>query len=577
MEDPCREKPLQFSNFCTPACSAGRIRGSWPIRGPPASRIGAGEGNRTLVCSLGSCRSTIELHPRRPAPRRHIGNAGLTAQSGRPRVAPPARGRPPALVICPAGLRRGETSALKRPAERPGDAPAAAAAPSVGASRMQGPRRHDHDPPPTPPRHPAGARRHPAQRVTAKPPRRCSSPRGFVYDSAEQAEATFAGTDEALPVLPLRQPDRGDAGAAAGADRGRRGLPRHRHRHGGGARRAAVPAEAPATGVVAARALFGSCHWIVSTLLPRYGIDDRIRRRRRPRPVARGAGAARRDWCCWKRPSNPMLEIVDLPAVAELAHEAGAHRGGGQRVRHAAAATAAANSAPTSSSIRARSISTARAACSAAPCSAAEMDRRDVAAVHPQHRPGAVAVQCLGAAEGPGDAGACASTPAAAAPPHSPTSWPPSRRLRRVWYPARADHPQHALAMAQMTAGGTVVTFEVAGGKAAAFRVLNALRLDRVSNNLGDSKSLATHPATTTHMRIGAEERARLGITDGVIRLSVGLEDVARPARRSGAGARRAARRRLTCARCAGQPPAMRTSDGAHGGRLRLRPRAASR
>jgi O-succinylhomoserine sulfhydrylase len=80
--------------------------------------------------------------------------------------------------------------------------------------------------------------------------------------------------------------------------------------------------------------------------------------------------------------------------------------------------------------------------------------------------------------------------------------------------------------MAQMTAGGTLVTIEVAGGKDAAFRVMNALRLIAVSNNLGDSKSMVTHPATTTHMRIGDEERARLGITDGVIRLSVGLEDV---------------------------------------------------
>jgi O-succinylhomoserine sulfhydrylase len=100
-------------------------------------------------------------------------------------------------------------------------------------------------------------------------------------------------------------------------------------------------------------------------------------------------------------------------------------------------------------------------------------------------------------------------------------------QIARVWYPTRADHPQHALARAQMSAGGTLVTFEVAGGKQAAFAVLDAMRLIRVSNNLGDSKSLVTHPATTTHLRIGADERARLGITDGVVRLSVGLEDVA--------------------------------------------------
>jgi O-succinylhomoserine sulfhydrylase len=81
--------------------------------------------------------------------------------------------------------------------------------------------------------------------------------------------------------------------------------------------------------------------------------------------------------------------------------------------------------------------------------------------------------------------------------------------------------------MRQMSSGGTLVTFEVYGGKAAAFRFLNALGLVAISNNLGDSKSLITHPATTTHMRLGVEERARLGITDGALRLSVGLEDVA--------------------------------------------------
>ena len=97
--------------------------------------------------------------------------------------------------------------------------------------------------------------------------------------------------------------------------------------------------------------------------------------------------------------------------------------------------------------------------------------------------------------------------------------------VTRVWYPTRTDHPQRDLAMKQMTAGGTVVTFEVAGGREGAFRIMNAFQLIAVSNNLGDTKSLVTHPASTTHMRIGEAERAKLGITDGVIRLSVGLED----------------------------------------------------
>ena len=89
----------------------------------------------------------------------------------------------------------------------------------------------------------------------------------------------------------------------------------------------------------------------------------------------------------------------------------------------------------------------------------------------------------------------------------------------------RADHPQQALALKQMSAGGTIVTFEVAGGKDGAFAVMNGFELISVSNNLGDSKSLATHPATSTHMRIGDQERTRLCITDVVIRVSVGLED----------------------------------------------------
>ena len=81
--------------------------------------------------------------------------------------------------------------------------------------------------------------------------------------------------------------------------------------------------------------------------------------------------------------------------------------------------------------------------------------------------------------------------------------------------------------MAQMGAGGTLVTFDLHGGKAACFRFMDAMGLIDIANNLGDSKSLATHPATTTHMRVGAEERTRLGIGDGTVRLSVGLEDVA--------------------------------------------------
>ena len=97
--------------------------------------------------------------------------------------------------------------------------------------------------------------------------------------------------------------------------------------------------------------------------------------------------------------------------------------------------------------------------------------------------------------------------------------------IGRVLYPGRKDHPQHTLAMKQMSGAGGVVTFDLKAGKWAAFETLNRLKLVDISNNLGDAKSLVTHPATTTHMRIGAEERAKLGIGDGTVRISVGLED----------------------------------------------------
>jgi O-succinylhomoserine sulfhydrylase len=99
--------------------------------------------------------------------------------------------------------------------------------------------------------------------------------------------------------------------------------------------------------------------------------------------------------------------------------------------------------------------------------------------------------------------------------------------VTRVIYPGRDDHPQRALAKRQMSAGGAVIAFEVAGGQAGAFRFMNALRLVLISNNLGDAKSIATHPTTTTHQRLGEEARLALGIAPGLVRLSVGLEDPA--------------------------------------------------
>ena len=99
--------------------------------------------------------------------------------------------------------------------------------------------------------------------------------------------------------------------------------------------------------------------------------------------------------------------------------------------------------------------------------------------------------------------------------------------IERVFYPGLPSHPQHNLAKSQMEAGGNIVAFEVKGGKAGAFRFANALQVVKISNNLGDSKSLITHPATTTHQRLTQDVREELGINEGLVRLSVGLEDSA--------------------------------------------------
>jgi O-succinylhomoserine sulfhydrylase len=346
---------------------------------------------------------------------------------------------------------------------------------------------------------------------------------GYVYDSAEQAEGTFAGTVDhyqysrfANPTLSMLE-DR--LCLIEGAEACRTTAT------GMAAVNAALLAHLKAGDrVVASRALFGSCHWIVSTLLPKFGIATEFVD---GADLAQWRAALARptQLVLLETPSNPMLELVDLRAVADLAHEAGAivvvdnvfatpllqqpltfgadvvvysctkHIDGQGRVLGGAVLGSRKwinetlqpfirNTGPAMSPFNAwvllKGLETLALRVDAA-CRGAE----------------AIAGFLAGRSE-----------------------------VTRVWYPTRGDHPQQALALKQMTAGGTVVTFEVAGGKDAAFSVMNAFGLIAVSNNLGDSKSLATHPATTTHMRIGAEERAKLGITDGVIRLSVGLEDV---------------------------------------------------
>jgi O-succinylhomoserine sulfhydrylase len=346
---------------------------------------------------------------------------------------------------------------------------------------------------------------------------------GFVYDSAEQAEDTFHGRAAHFQYSRFGNPTIGMLEARLAEIEGAEAC--RAAASGMAAVHAALLAHLKSGDrVVASRALFGACHWIVSTLLPRYGIaaefvdgaDLEQWRRALQRPA---------QFVLLETPSNPMLEIVDLRAVAALAHAAGAlvavdnvfatpllqrplelgadvviysctkHIDGGGRTLGGAVLGRRAwieetlhpflrNTGPTLSPFNAWVL--------------------------------LKGLETLALRVDAGCRNAVAIADFLAARPE----------VTRVWYPTRDDHPQAALARLQMSAGGSVVTFEIGGGKAAAFRFMNALRLIVISNNLGDAKSLITHPATTTHLKIGAEERARLGITDGVIRLSVGLEDV---------------------------------------------------
>ncbi|MDE2319505.1 MAG: O-succinylhomoserine sulfhydrylase [Rhodospirillales bacterium] len=346
---------------------------------------------------------------------------------------------------------------------------------------------------------------------------------GFAYESADMAEAVFANQVEhfqysrfANPTVTMLERKLAKIEGAEACRATATGM---------AAVHSAIMCGLKAgSRVVASRALFGSCHWIVSTLLPQYGMET----------VFVDGG----DMAAWKAalsqptavvllesPSNPMLDIVDLRAVSALAHAAGAivvvdnvfatpllqkplelgadvvvysttkHMDGQGRVLGGAVLGSKQwiedvfqpffrNTGPSLSPFNAWVI------------------LKGLETLHLRVK---------------------AQSESAEAIAQFLDAQP---KIKRALYPTLASFAQRELAMSQMSGGGTLVTFELKGGKDEAFRMLNALRIVTVSNNLGDTKSLATHPATTTHMKIGPEERGRLGITDGTIRLSVGLEDV---------------------------------------------------
>jgi O-succinylhomoserine sulfhydrylase len=346
---------------------------------------------------------------------------------------------------------------------------------------------------------------------------------GYVYDSAEQAEARFKGDEEGYVYSRYANPTVAmfetrmclleGAEAARGTATGM----------------AAVAASLlshlkAGDHVVSARALFGSCRYIVEDLLPRYGIATTLIDGRDLKAWERAMQRNTRA-VFFETPTNPTLELVDIEAVAKIAHASGALA----VVDNVFATPLLQRPMPLGADIVVYSATKhidGQGRCLGGVVLGSKdfiEDKVHTFLKHtgPSMSPFNAWVMLKGLETLPLRVERHDASAAAIA-----DFLEERREVARVFYPGRADHPQRKIAKRQMTGGGPMVAFEVKGGKREAFKVMNALRLIKISNNLGDAKSLATHPATTTHQRLTPEQRAELGIYDNSLRLSIGLEDV---------------------------------------------------
>ncbi|HXX07091.1 MAG TPA: O-succinylhomoserine sulfhydrylase [Pseudolabrys sp.] len=274
--------------------------------------------------------------------------------------------------------------------------------------------------------------------------------------------------------------------------------------------------------VVAAKALFGGCRWVVEEWLPRFGVTSTL---------VNGT-----DLNAWKKavqkntkvfflesPTNPTLEVIDIAAVADIAHDAGA-----RLIVDNVFATPLYQSPFTLGAdvvvySATKHIDGQGRVLGGVILGSEKLILDNYQQVLRQTGPSlspfnawvllkALETMPVRVQRQTDNAGAVANALAG------------HKKIARLIYPGRADHPQADLVRKQMRAGSTLCSFEVKGGKEGAFRFLNALKLIGITNNLGDAKSLVTHPTTTTHQRLTPEQRAELGIADGLIRFSAGLE-----------------------------------------------------
>jgi len=347
---------------------------------------------------------------------------------------------------------------------------------------------------------------------------------GYVYEDAEQAEARFKNRDPGYiysrygnPTVIMFEESMALLEGAPAARAVASGM---------AAVNAALMCQVRAGDrVVASRALFGSCRYIIEELLPRYGVTtvlvdgtDLEQWRAALKPGAR---------CVFiETPANPTLELIDIRAVAELAHAAGARF----IVDNVFATPILQKPIPLGTDIVVYSTTKhidGQGRCLGGVVLGTEQFISEELQPYLRHTGPSLSpfnawvmvkgLETLELRVRQHCANAAVVGDFLAAHP----------AVSRLLYPGRTDFPQYALAQQQMPGGGSLVTFDLAGDKARVFRFLNALGLIDISNNLGDAKSLVTHPATTTHQRLSPADRAQLGITDSMVRLSVGLEDPA--------------------------------------------------
>src|SRR5262245_33063568 len=274
--------------------------------------------------------------------------------------------------------------------------------------------------------------------------------------------------------------------------------------------------------VVAARALFGSCRYVVEDLCPRFGIASTLIDGRDTNAWAKAVRPNTKAFF-FETPANPTLDLVDIAAVAEIAHAARAV----VVVDNVFATPILQKPLQLGADIVVYSATKhidGQGRCLGGIVLGSEAYVKDhlhnfLKHTGPSLSPFNAWVMLKGLETLPVRVRAQCDAAAKIA-----DHLAGQRGVARVLYCGRSDYPQAALARRQMSGFGQVVTFELAGGKEASFRFLNALRLVKISNNLGDAKSLITHPATTTHQRLKPEARAELGIAEGTLRLSVGLE-----------------------------------------------------